>query len=106
MADTFSAKALRGYTLHTPKGFVIFNEGQETRFIPEDQRDKLVKQGVIADDDETAAPSGESDGLDSMTKAELHAEAKKRGITVETDANKAALLAALRAGGAEAPPAD
>lgn len=51
-------------------------------------------------------PAEESDGLDSLTKAELRAKAKKRDITVESDANKAVLLAAIRAGSAEAPPAD
>ncbi len=43
----FKAKALRGYTLHTPGGFVIFNEGKETANIPDEYRARLERNGVI-----------------------------------------------------------
>ena len=44
-----------------------------------------------------AATADETDLLDKMTKDELVAEAKKRGVDVKSDGTKAEILAALKA---------
>lgn len=62
MAESFSATALRGHVLHTPRGFLVFNEGKETSRIPEDLRAVLVRDGVIAgsgDEGGRAAPASD-----------------------------------------------
>lgn len=69
MADTFSAVALAGYSLHTPRGFIIFNAGQETVRIPEEHRARLVREGVIAaeplDHDHNGRKGGSEAGAES-----------------------------------------
>lgn len=107
MATHFSATALRGYTLHTPKGWVVFNEGQETRLIPEEHRAKLVKEGVIAGDggpldrDHSGEAGGslpaEPPALSGMNKTELLAEAERAGAKVEEGATNAEIRGAIAA---------
>jgi hypothetical protein len=46
---------------------------------------------------EGAPPEEGGDPLDSMTKAELVAEADRRGVTIDPSATKAEILAALKA---------
>lgn len=79
---TFNATALRGYTQHTPTGFLIFNEGKETRFIPEDMRSKLVGEGVIEGDpldhDDSGKKGGSKRGAAS-TRAKGAARRKPSG---------------------------
>lgn len=80
MADTFTARALRGHTLHTPTGFIVFNEGKETAGIPSDQRRMLVKQGIIAGDpldhDDDGGKGGSKPGAASTRR---RGAAKKAG---------------------------
>lgn len=99
----FTATALRGYTLPTPRGFLVFNEGKETFGIPDDMRDRLVRERVIAGDEGAKLPPVANDGLDALTKAQLRDLADANEIEIETDANKAAMLDKLRAAGVSAP---
>lgn len=60
----FDAKARRGYTLHTPSGFLVFNEGKVTTHIPDEYRAVLEANEVIgggdaaAEHDDREVPSG------------------------------------------------
>ena len=89
-------KILVSRVVHTDAGFLVFNAG-ETKEVPDHLVDAFRAEGNIgggpsADDDE-------GDGLDSLTKAKLFELAKARDVDVESDANKATLLATLRAAG-------
>jgi hypothetical protein len=56
MSQTFDAVALRGRTIHTPSGFLVFNEGEEAKGIPVEYRQRLIDEGVIPADDAPRAP--------------------------------------------------
>lgn len=100
MAEFFSAAALRGYTLHTPRGFLIFNAGKETRFIPEESRAKLEAEGVIAAKASSAATR-------SAAAAPRRGKAKKRRAAPKPAATRSAAPPPAPApAGAGAPPAD
>lgn len=90
MADTFTATALKGKTLHTPKGFIIFNAGKETRFIPEEHRDALVKEGIIAGegggDESAAAPKAPAGKAPARKPAGRKAAASGAGDDFEAGA--------------------
>lgn len=63
----FDAKALRGYTLHTPRGFVIFNEGKVTERIPDEYRARLEAEHVIGQDGEEADNGAAQAGAFTLT---------------------------------------
>jgi hypothetical protein len=106
MADFFSATALKGYTLHTERGFVIFNEGKETRLIPEASRALLEREGVIGDggplDRDGNGEAGgskpqEPPALSGLNKTELLKVASDEGVTVEDGATNAKIVEAIEA---------
>lgn len=107
---TFNATALKAHVEPAPRlpgvrrGFLVFNKGKETRFIPEEIRGKLVGLGVIAGEGgaDSAAVEETSDGLDDLTKAQLRERAEAAGLEIETDANKATMIEKLRAAGVTA----
>jgi len=86
MSKTFSAKALRGHTLHTPKGFIVFNAGETVKNIPEDYRQRLERDGVIAAGKapaaaKTSAAGGDDDGVDKSTFVATYKPVGKYEIT-------------------------
>lgn len=103
----FKAKALRGKTYHTPRGFLIFNEGKTTENIPDEMRDRLVADRVIAgkagalDRDSDGAAGGsepaEPVALSGKNKAQLLEIAKAEGVTVDDGATNAAIVEAIEA---------
>lgn len=62
MADFFNAVALQGATIHTPTGFLIFNEGKETKRIPESMRAQLERDGIIEKGDGASTAKAGDDG--------------------------------------------
>jgi hypothetical protein len=99
----FKAMALRGYTLHTPTGFLIFNKGAETDNIGDEYRDVLVRDGVIADDG--AAAADEPVALAGKNKAQLLDIAEAEGVEVPEGATNATIVEAIEAKRAAAPDA-
>lgn len=101
----FNATALKGHTLRTDRGFLVFNEGKEVLAIPDEYRDRLVREGVIAGEGGAEADEAGED-FDGLTKADLRKLADANNVEIETDANKTTMIEKLRAAGVSAPSSD
>lgn len=99
MADTVSKKFVNSVVVHTPTGFFVANAG-ETKKVPAELLPRLTADGAFGDG--KAAPVAEAEGggdLDSLSNSKLRELAAAKGVEIPANANKTALLEALRAAG-------
>ena len=84
---TFNATALKAHVEPAPRlpgvrrGFLVFNKGKETRFIPEEARDRLVGLGVISGDPLDHDDDGRKGGSKRGAKSTRARGARKAAAT-------------------------
>lgn len=92
MSRAFSFKDGNGTTITAPRGWV--------GSLPDEAAKKAISGGYAVDGNQRSATVVEApapaDGLDAMTKPELEALAKERGLDVSAAKTKADLIEALR----------